>query len=296
VYRLSDDRALVVTVDFFGPVVDDGMAFGRIAAANALSDIYAMGGRPLFALNLLSFPRKLLSSGVLEEIMAGGSQVAAEAGIPILGGHSIDDPEPKYGMVAVGEVHPDRIVSNDQARAGDVLVLTKPLGTGIIATAIKGGGATVEEVEVATECMALLNREAARAMTEAGVRAGTDVTGYGLLGHLRNILVNSGAGATLQHSAIPVLPGARRLAEAGHVPGGTRRNLKDMGGQVRFPPELPETERLILADAQTSGGLLMAVPPAALDGLLAELQKGPFEAAIIGSISEGPSGVVAVEA
>jgi len=295
VYRLSDDRALVVTVDFFGPVVDDGLEFGRIAAANALSDIYAMGARPLFALNLLGFPRKLLAGGILEEIMRGGSQIASEAGIPIMGGHSIDDPEPKYGMVVVGEVHPDRIVSNDQARPGDVLVLTKALGTGIVATAIKGGAAAPDEILAATHSMAQLNRFAAEAMVAAGVKAGTDVTGYGLLGHLQNILLNSGAAATISNSAIPVLPGARRLAEAGHIPGGSRRNLEDLEGQVRFPPDMSEVDRLILADAQTSGGLLMAVPEAALADLLAQLQNGPSEAAVIGSVTEGPAGVVTVE-
>jgi selenide,water dikinase len=295
VYRLNPERALVITVDFFGPVVDDGFDFGRIAAANALSDIYAMGGRALFALNLLGFPRKLLSSGVLEEIMAGGQEIATLAGIPILGGHSIDDPEPKFGMVAVGEVHPDGIVTNAGLALGDHLVLTKPLGTGIIATAVKGGAATEGEIEAAVRSMTHLNREAAEAMTASGVRAATDVTGYGLLGHLRTMLSNSGVSATLRRGDVPLLPGTVRLAEAGHIPGGTRRNLEDLGGTVRFDPGLSEVDRLILADAQTSGGLLMAAGEEILEDLLARLDGGPFDATVIGRVTDGPEAVVTVE-
>jgi selenide,water dikinase len=215
VYRLSPDRALVVTVDFFTPVVDDPYDFGRIGAVNALSDVYAMGARPLFVLNLVGFPRKLLSTGALEEIIRGGSDVATEAGVPILGGHSIDDPEPKYGMVALGDVHPDRIITNAGARPGDLLVLTKPLGTGVVSTAIKAGAADPGEIDAAVRSMATLNRAASEAMITSGIQAATDITGYGLLGHLRNMMAHSGTKADIRMSDVPLLPGVRELAAAG---------------------------------------------------------------------------------
>ncbi len=295
VYRLSADRALVVTADFFTPIVDDPFDFGRIAAANALSDVYAMGARPLFALNLVGFPRKLLSEGLLEEILRGGGEIAREAGIPILGGHTIDDAEPKYGMVAIGEVDPGRMVTNAGARPGDVLVLTKPLGAGIIATAIKAGAASAPVVAGAVSSMATLNRGAAEAMVAAGLRAATDVTGFGLLGHLRSMLRASKASARLHAADVPLLEGAAELLAAGHVPGGTRRNLEDLAPDVTFGPDVSEAQRTLLADAQTSGGLLMAVPPDRLDGVLSWLEGAAPVAAVVGVVERGEAGRIVVE-
>lgn len=295
VYRISADRALVVTADFFTPIVDSGYDFGRIAAANALSDVYAMGAKPLFALNLVGFPRKLLPEGILEEILRGGGDVARGAGIPILGGHTIDDAEPKYGMVAIGEVDPTDMVTNAGAHAGDVLVLTKPLGSGIVATAIKAGSASEKVITDAVECMATLNKGAAEAMMDVGVRAGTDVTGFGLLGHLRSLLRASGLAGRLRVADVPALDGARALIEAGHVPGGTKRNLADLEADVTFASAVTGTDRTLLADAQTSGGLLMAVAPDRVDALLEALAGQAPAAAVIGTVEEGEAGRVFVE-
>ncbi len=295
VYRIADDRAVVVTADFFTPIVDDPYDFGRIAAANALSDIYAMGARPLFVLNLVGFPRDLLAEGILEEIVRGGSDVVSEAGVPTLGGHSIDDAEPKYGLVAVGEVDPARMTTNAGARPGDALVLTKPLGSGVIATAIKKGAASDAVVAGAVSSMATLNRGAAEAMRGAGVRGATDVTGFGLLGHLHRMLAASGVSARVRAADVPLLEGARSLAEAGHVPGGTVRNLADVADHVAFAAGIDEATRTLLADAQTSGGLLMAVPAGAVEGLVAALEGRAPAQAVIGVVEEGPAGRIEVE-
>jgi len=294
VYRITADRALVVTTDFFTPIVDDPFDFGRIAAANALSDVYAMGARPLFALNLVGFPRERLDEGILEEIIRGGGQTCREAGIPVLGGHSIDDPEPKFGLVAVGEVHPDRMVTNGGARAGDVLVVTKALGSGAVATAIKSGQATDAVIRAAVDSMATLNRAAAEAAAAVGVRAGTDVTGYGLLGHLRNMMRSSGMACTLRAGAVPFLPGALDLVAAGHVPGGTKRNLVDVSDDVVWQADVSDVARTLLADAQTSGGLLLCVPPGRADELVEALVDTAPAAAIIGEVTEGNPGRVTV--
>ncbi len=294
VYLLDKDRALVVTTDFFTPIVDDPYDFGQIAAANALSDIYAMGAKPLFALNLLGFPRKHLEEGSLGKIIKGGAEKCLEAGIPILGGHSIDDAEPKYGLVAIGEVDPDRMCTNDAARPGYHLVLTKAIGTGIIATAIKAGKASAPTIEAATRSMATLNRAAGEAMVEVGIRAATDVTGFGLLGHLRQMLKASGVSARIDIQAVPLLPGALELAQTERFPGGSLRNLTDVKGDVLFPEEMPEARRLLLADAQTSGGLLMAVPPELLPEFLARLESSSSVAAVIGETEEGPPGQIQI--
>jgi selenide,water dikinase len=294
VYLLDKHRALVVTTDFFTPIVDDPYDFGQIAAANALSDIYAMGAKPLFALNLLAFPRKHLDEGSLGKIIQGGAEKCREAGIPILGGHSIDDAEPKYGLVAIGEVDPDRMCTNDAARPGCHLVLTKAIGTGIIATAIKAGKADAPTIEAATHSMATLNRGAGEAMVEVGIRAATDVTGFGLLGHLRQMLKASGVSARIDSQAVPFLPGALELAQTERFPGGTLRNLADVGGDVLFPEGIPEAGRLLLADAQTSGGLLMAVPPELLPELLVRLKDTATVAAVIGKTEEGPPGQIQI--
>jgi len=295
VYLLEKDRALVVTTDFFTPIVDDPYDFGQIAAANALSDLYAMGAKPLFALNLLAFPRKLLGEGSLEQIIKGGAEKCREAGIPILGGHSIDDAEPKYGLVAIGEVHPAHMCTNSAAAAGQSLVLTKPIGTGIIATAIKAGKADPATISAATESMAALNRGAGEAMRVVGIKAATDVTGFGLLGHLRQMLKVSGVSARIDSKTVPILPGALELARTERFPGGTLRNLEDVKEDVCFSEALPETTRLLLTDAQTSGGLLMAVPSAILPDLLTRLEDQAPEAAVIGEIEEGPPGRVQVD-
>lgn len=295
VYRIAEDRALVVTADFFTPIVDDPYDFGRIAAANALSDIYAMGGRPLFALNLVGFPRKLLGEGILDEILRGGSAVTRAAGIPTLGGHSIDDAEPKYGLVAVGEVDPARMTTNAAGRPGDVLVLTKPLGSGVVATAVKAGAAPTEVVAEAVELMATLNRGAAEAASKVGARAATDVTGFGLLGHLRSLARASGVSAVVRAAEVPFLRGAEPLAEAGHVPGGTRRNLEDLAPDLDVGAGVHEVALTLLADAQTSGGLLIAVAPERLPSLLEALEGRAPAAAAIGVLTDGPPGRIRVE-
>lgn len=290
VYRIDVDRALVVTTDFFTPIVDDPAAFGRIAAANALSDIYAMGATPLFTLSLVGFPRRLLDRGILDEIAGAGAQLMREAGAPVLGGHSIDDPEPKFGFCVIGEVDPDEIVRNSTARAGDALVLTKALGTGIVATALKAGQASPEAVEAAVASMTTLNAEAARAMRQHDVHACTDVTGYGLVGHLREMAEASGVSARIEAAAVPILAGARALAEAGQVPGGTRRNLDDTADSVDWG-DTDDPTRLLLADAQTSGGLLIALPHEGAERLVAEIDG----AAVIGALEEGQAGRIVVQ-
>ena len=295
VYRLADDRALVVTADFFTPIVDDPYDFGRIAAANALSDIYAMGARPLFVLNLVGFPRKLLGDGILDEILRGGSEVAGEAGVPILGGHSIDDPEPKYGLVAIGEVHPDRMVTNANARPGDAVVLTKPIGSGVIATAIKQDVAADDVISAAVEVMTTLNLVACEAMLAAGADAGTDVSGFGLLGHLHRMLLASGVAAELSAGDVPLMQGAPALAEAGHIPGGTKRNLEDLADSISFSDSVDGVTRTLLGDAQTSGGLLISVRPDRLDRLLSSLEGRTAAAAVIGSVVEGEAGRIRVD-
>ena len=286
VYRIGPDRALLATVDFFTPIVDDAKTWGAIAAANALSDAYAMGGRPLFALNLVGWPREVLPFELLGEVLEGSADVCRRAGCLVLGGHSIDDPEPKFGLVVLGEVHPDRMMTNGAARPGDRLVLTKPLGTGILTTALKRDLLPEGALAEAVRNMTALNDGAARAALSAGVRCATDVTGFGLLGHLENILVASGVGARVDFSQLPLLAGALEMAAVGCVPGGTRRNLDS--ARADWDPDLTEAERLVATDAQTSGGLLLAVAPERLDGLLAGLAAAGTPArAVIGEILPG---------
>jgi len=294
VYRISDDLALVQTVDFFTPIVDDPAEWGRIAAANALSDVYAMGGTPLTALQLLSWPRDELPWSAAADVIDGAVEVLTEARCTLVGGHSIDDRTPKFGFAITGTVHPDRMITNDAARPGDALILTKALGTGLISTAIKSGVAPVATQEAAIATMRRLNASASRVAVEARVRAGTDVTGFGLLGHLVEMLRASDVSAVLDASAVPVLEGALDIAADGTVPGGTKRNFRSVESMVDFgvlPPEM----RTLLADAQTSGGLLLAVPQADLPGVIAELTDGGDLAAIIGRIEPAvPNGLVIV--
>jgi len=291
VYRIAPDRALVATVDFFTPIVDDAATWGAIAAANALSDVYAMGGRPLFALNLVGWPRDTLPFELLGDVLDGAARITRKAGCLQLGGHSIDDREPKFGLVVLGEVHPDRMLTNASARPGDRLVLTKPLGTGILTTALKRDLLSEQGLEEAVTCMTTLNDGAARAALSVELSCGTDVTGFGLLGHLGNILRASGVGARIEFSRLPLLRGALELAAAGSVPGGTRRNYE--AAEVEWAGELDEAERLLAVDAQTSGGLLLAVAPAKLDALLAALshERTPT-AAVIGEILPEPGRLV----
>jgi len=289
VYQLSEDQAVVETVDFFTPVVDDPWTFGRIAGANAFSDIWAMGARPLFALNLVGFPVGKLPLEVLTAILQGGADAAREAGAPILGGHSIDDPEPKYGMAVTGLVHPARILRNVGARPGDALLLTKPLGAGIVTTAIKRGNAPPAVAERAIRVMAALNKVAGELLAQSGaVRALTDVTGFGLLGHAWEMAEGSGVALRLLARAIPVQEGVRELAAQDVVPGGSKANLRWVEPHVRFPAGMDLAERLVLADAQTNGGLLAAVDPARAPAILDQLRAAGVEAACIGEAMAGP--------
>jgi selenide,water dikinase len=257
VYRIAPDRALVATVDFFTPIVDDPYAYGAIAAANSLSDVYAVGGRPLFALNITAFPRAKLSAGILEKIVRGGADKMTEAGVAVVGGHSVDDKEPKFGYTVIGEVDPARAVGHEGAREGDVLFLTKPLGSGLVTTAIKRGLCPPELEREAMAVMSTLNRDASQAMVAAGATAATDVTGYGLIGHLANLE----GGADVQLGAVPFMNGVRELAERGLFPDGSRRNHAAYRDRVDWGG-IDEVDQMLLTDAQTSGGLLVAIPSA----------------------------------
>jgi selenide,water dikinase len=289
VYRLDGERAIVETVDFFTPVVDDPYWFGRIAAANAFSDVWAMGGRPLFALNVVGWPVGKLPMEMLGEVLRGGAESARLAGAPVLGGHSIDDPEPKYGMAVTGLVHPDRILRNVGARPGDVLLLTKPLGSGIVTTAIKRGVAPPALAERAIEVMAALNRAAGEALAASGaVHALTDVTGFGLLGHAWEMAEGSGVALRIRAGAVPVLEGVHELAARDVVPGGSKANLKWVTPQLAVDPALPPTAAIVLADAQTNGGLLAAVPADRADEVVAALRAADVVAAVVGEVLAGP--------
>ena len=294
VYRLDDKTGLVLTVDFFTPITDDPYEFGSVAAANSLSDVYAMGGRPLVALNVVGFPAALAGE-MLGDVLRGGYDKAAEANCLIVGGHTVDDNEPKYGLSVVGLVEPGRQVTNAGAQPGDVLVLTKPLGTGIITTGCKAGVAPPGSVETAVETMATLNRAASEAMTEVGVNACTDVTGFGLMGHLTGMLRASGVSAEVRVSVVPVLPGVDDLLAQGVAPGGTHRNEAGVAEYVDWDGGVTANERLLLCDAQTSGGLLISVPEERLPRLLAALEeRGVGTRAVIGSIDDGAPGMANV--
>jgi selenide, water dikinase len=283
VWRLDAERALVATTDFFTPVVDDPRTWGRIAAQNAVSDVWAMGGRPLFALNIVAWPSTELPASMLAEVLAGGAEIGEESGFAVVGGHTIDDPEPKYGLAVIGEVHPDRILTNTGLRDGDALVLTKALGVGIATTAIKRGEAPPSLVEAAVASMTASNGPASRAAVAAGATGCTDVTGFGLLGHLSKMARASGVDVTLDVAAVPFLDGIRGLAEAGVIPGGTRRN-RDFVADVVDAGRFDELDVLLLADAQTSGGLLFGATPERAAGAVASLGGA---AAVIGEVRHG---------
>ncbi len=293
VYRLPDGTGLVQTVDFFTPIVDDPYDWGRVAAAIALSDVYAMGGRPAVALNIVAWPIDDLPVDMLARVLEGGAKVAAEAGVLILGGHSIHDPEPKYGMAVTGFADPDRLLRNSTAPPGARLFLTKPLGLGIVTTAIKRGEATPEQVAQAVETMTALNAGASEAALAAGAEAATDVTGYGLLGHLNSMLAASGVSAEIDAFAVRLLPGTLELAERDIVPGGTRSNETFLEGRVDWG-SLSPAERLVLADAQTSGGLLVAVSENREPALRAAFADRGVEAADIGRTTPGEAGRITI--
>ena len=293
VYALPDGRGLVQTVDFFTPIVDDPFDWGRVAAANAMSDVWAMGGKPVLALNLVAWPVEELPLEMLGRVLAGGAKVAGEAGVAIVGGHSIHDPEPKYGMAVTGFVNLDEVVRNSTAPVEARLFLTKPLGTGILTTGIKRGKTAPEHVTRAVETMTALNAAASEAMVAADAEAATDVTGYGLLGHLHFMLAASRVAAEIEASAVPFLPGTRELAREGVIPGGTRSNHRFLDPNVDWG-ELPQAEQLALADAQTSGGLLVAASEERVGGLLREFDSRGVEAAEIGRTVDGPPGRIAI--
>lgn len=285
VVRLSDGRLLVQTVDFFTPIDDDPYTFGQIAAANSLSDIYAMGATPIFALNIIGFPIDTLPKSDLTKILQGGIDKAQEAGISIVGGHSIDDPEPKYGLVVTGEVDEDQLITNSNAQPGDKLILTKPLGTGIIATAVKRGVADKTAMAKSAQTMATLNKLAAEVMTKIGVNAATDVTGFGLLGHLLEMCEASGVSAKIDYQALPFLPSVKKLAAKGIVPGGTKRNLKFVSDKVQFCEHLTDIDKLLLADAQTSGGLLISLPAEKAEKYISKFNElSEIKAVVVGEI------------
>lgn len=289
VYEIAPDIALVATVDFITPVVDDPYTWGAIAAANALSDVYAMGARPTFALNIVNFPRDTLPLEILERVILGGAAKASEAGIAVLGGHSIDDPEPKFGLVALGLVHPQRILRNVGARPGDALILTKPLGIGVITTAIKRGLASDDIATAAISVMSTLNKNASEAMVGAGdsVHAATDVTGFGLLGHLSEMLGRGEVGVQVEADSVPVLDGVSNLVERDIVPGGTRRNMVSTAHLTDWSERVTAIQRIVLCDAQTSGGVLIAVDPSAARAVLADLSsRGVTGAARIGTFTD----------
>jgi selenide, water dikinase len=288
VYLLRDDLALVQTADFFTPIVDDPYDFGRIAATNALSDIYAMGGRPVSALNLVAWSVEELGREPLVEVLRGGAEVAASAGVVILGGHTISDTEPKYGMAVSGVVHPDELISNAAGRIGDALILTKPLGAGAVSTALKKGLAAPELLAGAVEVMCELNAEAARAARAAGAHAMTDVTGFGLLGHLRELALASGVSAEVGAAAVPAIPGALELlAVEDAISGGSRSNRRHAETYSTFEPGVEEIRRRLVCDAMTSGGLLVAVSPERADEVPGR---------VVGHLTDGPAGAITVRA
>ncbi len=295
VYRISDDLAVVQTLDFFTPVVDDPYDFGAIAAANALSDIYAMGAKPVFALNIVGFPEDTLPMETLEQILKGAQDKAAEAGIPVLGGHTVEDPEPKFGMVVTGTIHPSEILKNTGAQPGDQLVLTKPLGTGILSTGIKRGMVEDQLRELVSRQMMSLNKTAADVMKKYPVHACTDVTGFGLMGHLKEMTSGSECNARVWYDKVPFLPEVKNLAVAGVIPGGSHNNLSFVSEFVDFG-KLPRTDQLLLCDAQTSGGLLIALPAAEAEKLVIDLKEsGVSDACIIGEFMAKGKGIVTVQ-
>ena len=295
VYKVSDDLALIQTVDFFTPVVDDPYWFGQIAAANALSDVYAMGGEPKTAMNLVGFPLKTMDLSILRQVIQGGIDKVREAGVVLLGGHSVEDDELKYGLSVTGFIHPQRILTKQGLKAGDSLVLTKPLGTGIVNTAIKGNLASEAIIRQVTEIMAMLNRTAATVMDRYPVHACTDITGFGLIGHLAEMIQGTGLGVKLSSGQLPLIDTALEFASMGFVPGGAHKNRSFRESLVDMNPAIDPALQDILYDPQTSGGLCIAVAPDSADALVAHLKnEGVEQAAVIGEVVEVPAGMIQV--
>lgn len=290
VWRIDDHRALVLTTDFFTPLVDDARTWGRIAATNAISDVYAMGGRPLVALNLVAWNSDELSPALLGEVLEGAASVGDEAGFVIVGGHSVDDPEPKYGLAVLGEADPRRLLVNSGLRDGDVLVLTKPVGVGVVTTAVKRGAAPPELLDAAVATMTRTNAIASSVALECGATGATDVTGFGLVGHLGRMALESGVDVTIEVDAVPVLDGVPELVRRGMVPGGTRRNLDWVGDRLE-PGDVGDAELALVADPQTSGGLVIGLEPDRVDDALRALRSEGHTAAAIGTASAGAGAV-----
>jgi len=295
VYKLTDDLAIVQTVDFFTPIVDDPYTFGQIAVANALSDVYAMGGKPLTALNIVCFPSKTLDISVLRDILRGGIDKMREAGVVLVGGHSVDDPELKYGLSVTGTVHPNRVLTKGGARPGDKLLLTKPIGTGIISTAVKGGMASDQVIKAVAQSMAALNKTASEVMLQVGVNACTDITGFGLLGHACEMIQDSRIGLRIHSASVPIFPETIELARMGMIPGGTYRN-KEFRSKMVDSAGIADVMLDILFDPQTSGGLFVSVSADKASLLLARLKEaGVIDAAIIGEVVSHPEQRIVVE-
>jgi selenide, water dikinase len=293
VYQLNDEVALVQTVDFFTPIVDDPFTFGQIAVANALSDVYAMGGTPLTGMNLVAFPIKTLSPSILKDILLGGLSKMGEAGVALVGGHSIEDPEIKYGLAVTGVVHPNKILTNAKAKAGDKLVLTKPLGTGIISTALKARMASEEAIRKSVESMVVLNRTASEWMREFGAHACTDITGFSFIGHALEMATASQVGMVVQSKAVPVLPEAMEYAKLGLIPGGMHSNRQFFSCKVEVHPNVPDLLMDVFYDPQTSGGLLISLPSGRAEELVAILKKeGHLHSSIVGEVVEEPLGKI----
>jgi len=294
VTKINEELAIVQTIDFFPPIVDDPYTYGSIAATNAISDIYAMGGTPLSALNVVIYPTKTLPMKVLEEILRGGLDKASEAGISIVGGHTVEGGEPTYGLAVTGTIRPDKVIRAGTGQAGDLLILTKPIGTGVITTAAKNGVSDPAHVEEAVRWMTRLTRSASVAMRETGVSAATDITGFGLLGHLVEVARSSGLAAEIDHEAVPLIDGAWLYAERNMIPGGGRSNEAYVAGIVDWAPDIDEPWRHLLADPQTSGGLLIAVPEARGPELKRRLLEGGDLAATVGRLVAGSPGATRI--
>ena len=295
VYRLTGDLAIVQTVDFFTPIVDDPYTFGQIAAANALSDIYAMGGKPLTAMNIVCFPIQTMDVSVLREILLGGIDKIREAGVVLLGGHSVDDQELKYGLSVTGAIHPDKVLTKDGVSAGDILILTKPLGTGIISSALKAGKASKRAIACAVASMTALNQKASEVMQTVGVNACTDITGFGLLGHAAEMIEGSNKGMIIYADSVPIFKEVRKLAAAGIKPGGLQRNREYRDSMVKFD-KIDETTADVLFDPQTSGGLLISVSPRKAGALLSKLHDAGISAAsVVGEVTGSIKGKILVK-
>ncbi|WOV88963.1 selenide, water dikinase SelD [Sporosarcina oncorhynchi] len=295
VYKLNDELAIVQTLDFFTPIVDDPYDFGQIAATNAISDVYAMGGKPITALNIVAFPIANLEKSILSAILRGAGDKLIEAGVTLVGGHSIDDQEPKFGLAVTGTVHPDKIRTNAGAQIGDKLVLTKPIGVGIYTTSLKNGLLSNEEIQHVTSVMTTLNKTASEVMYAYDVHAATDVTGFGLLGHATEMAKASNVCITIVADRVPILPRTKELAEAGKIPGGTKNNFAHVADDVTYSEHLDQIDRYILCDAVTSGGLLISISGEQVENMVAELKEKGIDASVIGEVTDGPQGKIIVE-